>query len=380
MHRLSQSPTDPAFVQDPYPFYAKARAAGPLIFWEDYGAVAATTHEAVNVILKDRRFGRTPPPFDIPDHLTDFYALEAHSLLELDPPRHTRLRALVLRAFTSGAVEALRPQIAETAHSLIDAFPDGPFDLLPAFATPLPLLTITRLLGLPEGVAPQLLAWSNAMVRMYQPARTHADEEASNTAARDFAAFLRTEIAARRTTPTDDLLSRLIAAHDEGDRLSAPELVSTVILLLNAGHEATVHTLGNAVKTLLEAGETARRPVPVEELLRFDPPLHVFARYALEEVTLYGHTFAPGDRADCLLASAARDGAPEHFAPEAKAPRHTAFGGGLHFCVGAPLARLEIEVALTILLDRCPTLALTEHPRYADIYHFHGLEGLVVSR
>ncbi|MFQ6552907.1 cytochrome P450 [Aestuariibius insulae] len=382
MTQLSQDPTAPGFVQDPYPFYARACAAGPLVRWEEYGAIAATTAEAVTAILKDRRFGREAPPFEVPGHLGAFYGVEAHSLLELDPPRHTRLRGLILRAFTTARVEALRPALEATAHELIDAFPAGPFDLLPAFGAPLPVLTIARLLGFDDAVAPDLLAWSNAMVRMYQPARSRADEEAANAAAGAFSAFIRSEIASRRGKTGDDLLSALIAAHDEADRLTEPELISTVILLLNAGHEATVHTIGNGVKTLLETGSAAHRPVPVEEILRFDPPLHVFARWAREEVTVFGHTFAPGDRVDCLLASAGRDPAmvpdPNRFDP-GRAAKHASFGGGLHFCVGAPLARLELEIALTALLDRCPGLRLTEPPVYADVYHFHGLERLMVE-
>lgn len=180
MKALRQSPTDPAFVQDPYPFYETARAAEPFFRWEDYGLVCTGNAAAVNAIFRDRRFGREAPPERapaIPPHLAPFYAVEAHSMLELEPPRHTRLRSLVLRAFTSRRIEALRPEIETLSHQLIDAFPQGPFDLLQHFGQKLPVIIIARLLGVPEEMEPDLLRWSNAMVGMYMAGRTRAAED-----------------------------------------------------------------------------------------------------------------------------------------------------------------------------------------------------------
>jgi unspecific monooxygenase len=390
MERLSQSPAEPAFVQDPYPFYARARAAGDLVWWREYGMPAATTDRAVSAILRDRRFGREPPEGaprpEIPDRLAPFYAVEAHSMLEAEPPRHTRLRGLVLRAFTSARVQALTPQIDRLVAELIAAFPEGRFDLLDALARPLPVTVIARLIGVPDARAPDLLAWSNAMVRMYQPGRTRADEDAAAAAAEAFTTFLGEVIAARRRSPGDDLLSQLIAAEAAGDRLSAEELVSTVILLLNAGHEATVHSVGNGVKALIETGTQAALADParaVEEILRFDPPLHVFTRIARQEVEVFGHRFAPGDEVACLLASANRDPAahaePNRFDPTRAPKPNASFGAGIHFCLGAPLARLELARALPALFAARPGLRLAEPPAYADIYHFHGLERLIVT-
>ena len=393
MLTLHQSPTDPAFVQDPYPFYARARAQGPLFHWADYGMPAAVSHAAVNAILRDRRFGREEPAetrADPPGHLAAFYAVEAHSMLELEPPRHTRLRGLVLRAFTARRIAALEPEIAALAHALIDAFPAGPVDLLPAFAQRIPVIVIARLLGVPEGMADRLLAWSNAMVGMYQARRIPAMEVAANAAAADFAAFLRGYVEDRRTRPADDLITHLIAAEAEGERLTTDELISTCILLLNAGHEATVHTMGNGIRALLrhktpaEALAPARIAATVEEILRFDPPLHLFTRWAYEDVTVGGHIFRRGDRVACLLAAANRDPQvwerADRFDPARPEKPNVAFGAGLHFCVGAPLARLELQVALPILFARLPGLRLHGRTRYADLYHFHGLERLVVSR
>jgi cytochrome P450 len=387
MQTLQQSPSDPDFVQNPYPFYAAARATGDLFHWDDYGMPMACTAASVNTILRDRRFGREPiDPLDIPNHLTDFYAVEAHSMLELEPPSHTRLRGLVLRAFTSRRIKALAPEIDTLAHQLIDQFPEGDFDLLPNFAQHLPVIIIARLLGVPEDMSDQLLKWSNAMVRMYISGRSRADEDAANQAAKDFTSFLRGYIDARRSKPADDLITHLIAAEEGGDRLSTDELITTCILTLNAGHEATVHTIGNGVKALLERGLNwpEDTDATVEEIMRFDPPLHMFTRYAYEEMEVLGHTFRPGDLVGLLLASANHDvkiwDAPEVFDPARAVRPHVAFGGGLHFCVGAPLARLELQRALPVLFERCPNLSLVKPPRYADNYHFHGLEQVMVRR
>ncbi len=384
--RIAQSPTDAAFVQNPYPFYHRVRALGPLVHWDDYALPVATTQAAVTALLKDRRFGREPlAPPEIPPHLEPFYAIEAHSMLELEPPRHTRLRGFVLRAFTSRRIAALAPEIETLCHALIDRFPEGPFDLLPTYASQVPVIVIARLLGVPEAMADQLLAWSNAMVAMYQARRDRAAEDRAARAAAEFAAFLREHVAHRRSTPADDLITHLIQAEEAGEKLSTDELVTTCILLLNAGHEATVHSLGNGVKTLLERGlPLSGDPGTVEEILRFDPPLHLFTRHAYEDVTLFGHEFQRGDQVGLLLAAANRDPAqwsdPDRFDPFRPAATHSAFGAGLHFCVGAPLARLELRISLATLAQRCPRLTLAEPPSYADLYHFHGLESLIVAR
>ncbi len=387
MQRMSQSATDPAFVQDPYPFYARARAAGPLVWWEEYAMPMATTHGAVNTLLRDRRFGREPiEQPDIPDHLRPFYAVEAHSMLELEPPRHTRLRGLVLRAFTSRRIQALAPEIAQLSRELAARIGPGETDLLDAFCRPIPVIVIARLLGVPEEMAPDLLRWSNAMVQMYQARRTRREEEEAASAASDFASFMRDYVERRRNDPRDDLITALIAAEEAGEKLTTDELITTCILLLNAGHEATVHTMGNGIKLCLETGA---RPGPdpvalVEEVLRFDPPLHLFTRTAYEDVTLFGHHFRRGDEVGLLLASAGRDESAyvdaARFRPDRRdGPANLAFGAGLHFCVGAPLARLELQIALPILFETHPGLHLAERPRYANIYHFHGLERLMVT-
>ena len=392
MKRLSQSPTDPAFVQNPYAFYEEMRQHGSLVYWEDYNMVCALSHATVSMIFKDRRFGREVPPElakPHPPHLDPFYKIEAHSMLELEPPRHTRLRGLVLRAFTTRRIAALTTGIDALCHELIDAFPSDEFDLIEAMAAPLPVRVICRLLGVPEEMGPQFLAWSNAMVAMYQARRTHEIELEAAKAAQEFSDYLMTYIDARRKTPSDDLISELIAAEEDGEKLSTDELVATCVLLLNAGHEATVHTFGNGVKALLEHN-TPKDALPtdkiertVEEILRYDPPLHMFTRYAYERIEVGRHTFERGDQVALLLAAANRDPGmwedPDQFNPNRPIKTNSSFGGGLHFCVGAPLARLELTRALPILFQRCPNLRVTEKPSYANLYHFHGLERLTVT-
>jgi cytochrome P450 len=214
----------------------------------------------VNRLFRDKRFGRERPGGYMASvnakgdrsHLAAFDAVEAGSMLELEPPVHTRLRTLVNRAFVSRQVEKLRPRIEKLAHRLIDDFEEaGTVDLIPAFATPLPATVIAEMMGLPADTGPQLVAWSNDMVRMYMHAPTHADAEQANASAAAFADFIRHQADERRQTPGDDLLSVLIAARESGDRLTEDELVTSAILLLNAGHEATVHQTGNAMRTIL---------------------------------------------------------------------------------------------------------------------------------
>lgn len=392
MQSLKQSPTDPAFVQDPYPFYDRLRAAGPVVVWEDYGLPVSARAAVVGQALRDRRLGRAAPEGfgpQIPARLRPFYDIEDHSMLEIDGPRHARLRGLVLRAFTSRRIAGLAPEISALADRLIDALPEGPFDLIESIARPLPVIVIARLLGVPEERAPDLLGWSNAMVGMYQARRDAGMEAAACRAAEDFAAFLRAEIAAKRRASGDDLLTALIAAEEDGQRLSEPEMVATAILLLNAGHEATVHTLGNAVKAILTHGAQAatapdRIEDLVEEVLRFDPPLHLFTRWVQEDCEIGETAFRRGDRIGCLLAAANRDpdswDRPADFLPDRVRKPNLAFGIGPHFCIGAPLARMELAVTLGRIFARMPGLRITEPPAYADLYHFHGLERLMLSR
>src|SRR5271166_55683 len=396
--RVRLDPRDPAFFNDPYPAYSAIRAEAPVFFWEDYGFWCFAAHADVSALLRDRRFGRQilhvmsraelgwPEP---KAHLAPFEALERHSILEMEPPQHTRLRNLVNRAFVSRQVEKLAPRIAALAHERIDAFErDGSADLIEAFATPIPVAVIMDLLGAPREIGPQLLDWSHRMMAMYQFGVTRAVEDIAANAAREFADFMRGYARARRADLRDDLISQLLAAESEEGKLSEDELVTTCILLLNAGHEATVHAIGNAAKTILERrldpqdifADAKTTEAAVEELLRLDAPLHLFTRYALDDVEFSGLRLRKGQKIGLLLGAANRDVArfadPDAFQPGRDPNPHVAFGAGIHFCIGAPLARLEMAVALPILFQRLPGLRFANRPRYRDAFHFHGLEAL----
>src|SRR5262245_12460223 len=399
--RMRLDPHAPAFVQDPYAAYRFLHEQGSTFFWEDYGIWCLGGYDDVNRTLRDRRLGRQKPAGAADSignpgeraHLGDFDAVEANSLLELEPPVHTRLRTLVNRAFVSRQVERLRPRIEALSSDLVDEFTAGEVDLLPAFATPIPITVIAEMLGVPVEMGPQLLDWSHRMVAMYMHGRGRAAEDSANEAAREFASFLRAYVGERRRKPGDDLLSLLIAAQDGGQKLSEDELVSSVILLLNPGHEATVHQTGNAVRAILTADPDPRRlfaspeatTATVEECLRFDAPLHMFTRYAYETVDLgNGAVMAPGEQVGLMLGMANRDprafAEPDRFDPTRADQKNVSFGAGIHFCIGAPLARLELQAGLKTLFERLPALKLAAEPRYRDTYHFHGLEGLDVRR
>lgn len=391
---LSQSPRAPAFNQNPYPFYHRLRDTGPFVMWGEYNWPCSATYEVVNSLLRDRRFGREAPEGHAPErpaHTKPFYDFENLTILEREPPFHTRIRKLLVRAFTNREIAAMEPQIESLSHQLIDGFSGDQIDLLPAYCEKIPIIVICRLLGVPEDMADQLLSWSHDMVAMYQARRDRAIEDAAVEATQDFSAFVLGYIEQRRGNPSDDLISRLIAAEEDGDHLSTDELISTCILLLNAGHEATVHAMANAMKLLLEHNIDPAQAFAddnqilrtVDETLRFDPPLHMFTRYAMQDVSVFGHDFKQGDMVGLLLGGANRDPLrfpdPDKFDITRRADGHTTFGAGLHFCIGAPLARLEMGIALPILFNRLPDLSLVKTPTYADRYHFHGLEGLICT-
>ena len=397
---LSLDPRDPAFYHDPYASYAAVLSQSPVAYWAELGCWCFFGYDEVNRLLRDRRFGReilhvaTREELGLPaprPHTRHFDEVDAHSMLEREPPVHTRLRALVGRAFVSRRVEALRPIIESMAHELVDAFPREPFDLLTQYATPIPVRTIARLLGVPQAMAPQLLAWSHDMVAMYGVGRTFKIETRADTAAAEFSQYIRELVAERRASPGDDLLSVLIAAEEQGDTLTEAELVSTAILLLNAGHEATVHALGNAVHAVLRQGVPMERFVHddaamarlVEESLRVVPPLHLFKRYVLADTEESGISLKKGEQIALVLGAAGRDArlheSPDLLLPDRAQLQHVSFGAGIHFCVGAPLARLELQCALRVLFQRCPRIALAGTAQPKDSWHFHGLDALFVQ-
>lgn len=389
---------DPAFYSDPNRVYAALHAACPTFYWEEQKQWFFTGYDHVNGLLRDRRFGRqilhiaTREELGMPEpcpHTRHFDAAEAHSLLELEPPEHTRLRTLVNRAFVSRHVEKMKPEIEALANGLIDSFvKDGQTELLSTFADIIPVTMIARMIGIPEEMGPQLLKWSHDYVGMYMFKRSRADEEAADRSAREFADYVRGMIAERRANPRDDLLTHMIHTEHKGQFLTEDELISTTIVLLNAGHEATVHQIGNSVRIILESGlstaemfrDEAATERTVEETLRICAPVHIFQRYCLEPAEIDGVSFKRGDKVSLILAAANLDPQkftdPLTFKPERNEAPNLSFGAGIHFCIGAPLARLELNIVLPLLFRRLPGLKLAAEPRVKDVYHFHGLERL----
>src|SRR3569623_1063623 len=395
-------PRNAAFYQNPNAFYSSLHQGTSTFLWEDYGHWCLTGFKEVSALLRDKRFGREilhvmtrdqlgwgPPK----DHTAAFDLTEKYSLLALEPPAHTRLRTLVNRAFVSRNVAQLRPRIERLANELVDKLePHGGTELIQNFAAPIPAVVIAEMIGLPADMASQLVNWSNRMVQMYMYGVTRETELDANQASEDFMAYLRGVIAERRKAPKEDLLTHMLTTEVDGQTLSEDEVMSTAILLLNAGHEATVHTTGNAVKTILESRLDAQElfatpeqtDATVEECLRFDAPLHMFTRYAMSNVTLAdGQSFKKGEVIGLMLGAANRDPArfkdANTFDPFRTDGLNVSFGVGIHFCIGAPLARIELQVALSTLFKRLPSLRLEGEPHYNNVYHFHGLERLDVS-
>jgi len=395
--RFSLDPKNPDFYRDPYHSYHELLQRGGPVFWEEYGMWCLTAFEEVNRCLRDKRFARLPPPgyerTPYASHLADFAETEKYSLLALEGPEHTRLRRFVNRAFVSRQVDTMEQEITALTHACIDTFEgDGSAELLSRFATPIPVTVIARLLGIPESSTTNLLEWSHAMVKVYTMTQSHQDELDANQASIEFIEFLKRQITTHRENPDDKLLSHLINLQSEGDGPADSEIISIAILLLNAGHEATVHQIGNAVLSIIQNppanSDWWRDPTEadkvVAECMRHDAPLHLFTRYAQEKVALSQEVVLEKGAEIALLLGAANHcpasfSAPAQFDPARHDANHISFGAGIHFCVGAPLAKLEIRIALSTLFGRLKNLQLADAPSYRDSFHFHGLERLHVK-
>ncbi|MCW2850197.1 MAG: cytochrome, partial [Marmoricola sp.] len=297
-----------------------------------------------------------------------------------EPPEHTRLRRAVAGAFNRGHVGRLRPRVRSLAASLLDEVDPTGFDVIGAYAEPLPVLVIAELIGLSVTDVPALRGWSQAIVRMYEPAPSAQVVDAAVTASTEFADHVREHLARRRTTPADDLTTDLLAAG-----LSDDELVAAVVLLLNAGHEASVNVFGNGLVALLELDlrPAANAALTVEEMLRFDSALQLFVRTATTPVEVGGVLVEEGQQVAALLGAANRDPAvfsgADRFDPVRDPNPHLAFGAGLHFCLGAPLARMELVESLTALFDRFPALGLVGEPESRGTFVLRGFRKVVVG-
>jgi cytochrome P450 len=384
-------------VSDPYPLFARARAQAAIQWHEGLGMWLTFTHAAANSVLRARTLGRIWTPRWPDDPMPAFALIHVHSLLESEPPEHTRLRRLVAGAFARGHVERLRTRIAELANRLADQVADegsdgSVIDLISSYAGPLPVQVIAELLGVPSADWHLLRPWSNAIVKMYEYDVSAVQKAAAELAASEFVEYLRDLVAVRRRAPGSDLISSLIGEVDsDGARLTEDELVTTCTLLLNAGHEATVNVVGNGLTALLlhpEQLELLRSKEDlldsaVEELIRYDSPLQLFERTAVAETAFGEVVIEEGRKIAALLGAANRDPAvfaePDSFRIDRIDNPHLGFGAGIHFCVGAPLARVELQSSLRILLARFPNLTLHRMPVRRPEFVIRGVTSLPVT-
>ena len=383
----------PEFVSDPYPLLAELRKAGPMVWHEPTDRWLATTHSAVSSVLRDRSFGRLWSDLEPVEQMAPFNALHRHQMMESEGQAHRRLRGLVAQAFGRGHVERLRPRIRELVEQMLDdlAGSPGPVDLLARFAEPLPVFVIADLLGVPRTDHVQLRAWSQDIVHMYEQDVDDDVTAAAVRASTAFADYVRGVIELRRSEPADDLISDLLAERSEGARLSDDELVASVVLLLNAGHEASVNVFGNGMHALLTRPDQLSRitsgAVPMatalEELIRFDAPLQMFERTATADADVEGVTVRAGQTVACLMGSANRDetvfGAADTLDVGRDPNPHVGFGMGRHFCLGAPLARLELEITFGSLLQRWPAPTLDAPAPRRPTWVLRGFERLDVD-
>lgn len=395
-------PSDPDFIADPYSVLSEIREAKPIFRNPTTGQWTLTRFSDVYETLRDKRLGRSYSHLyshaevgrSEPDsRWAAFHQHERWSLLCLEPPDHTRIRRLVAKVFTPRAVAALRPAIESLSTEIFDRCEEGDdFDLIADYAQPYSVAVICSMLGVPRSDTRALLDWSHAIVKMYELSTTDDVSARADRAAAEYFEYTRALIAEKRKNPDGLLVSELVRVEDEGDVLTEDEIVSTTMVLLEAGHEATVNTLGNGVRALMHhrdqwqrlvSGEVETR-VAVEELLRFDAPLQLFERWVLEDgVEICGQPMRVGDEVAMLFGSAERDprrfGRPDDFDIGRGDTAHIGFGGGIHFCVGAPLARQEIDVSLRGLVDRFPNLELVREPEYHPNFVIRGLKELRVS-
>ena len=384
-------PRSPAFRANPYPFYDMLRAFAPIFYWQPWGMWFLTTHEDCHALLRDDRFGHLPLSVAAaPPSQRALWQMQTNWLLTMNPPDHTRLRGLVQKAFTPRAVAQLRATIQRLTDALIDRMAEKEqVDVIADLAYPLPVAVICEMLGVPLADQGRFHAWSAALVHSLDLTDEPAVYNRASVAAAEMTAYFDALLAERRAQPQTDILSALVAAEEAGDRLTTEELFGTCALLLVAGHETTVNLIGNGTLALLRHPDQWQRlrdepgliASAVEELLRYDSPVQLTSRAALIDVTYKGQRFPRGTFVTFLLGAANHD--PAVFADPARLDvgrannRHLAFGGGIHYCLGAPLARLEGEIALGTLARRLPTLALAGGPPvYRDNVALRGLEAL----
>ena len=389
--------TDKDFLIDPYPALAEARGVGKPFWHEPTEMFLAARHADANAVLRNKSLGRIFTPKTPETDWHDFNYLHSDSILDSEPPKHTRLKSLVSKAFNPRTINALTPEIERLTTMLLNDCADkreqnGTFDVLADFAEPLPVKVIAHMLGFPDDDEHLLRPWSQSIVKMYEVNPSEAHKAEARTAATEFADYVHGLMKLRQSHPGTDLISTLAAAEKDGERLSVEELIATCVLLLNAGHEASVNGFGNGIVAAL------RRPsvmeplrgdprtvsrTALEEFLRFDSPLQLFERTATSDTEINGVAIRQGQKIAALLGAANRDLDVFENADSMDLTRepnqHIAFGAGIHFCIGAPLARLEMNISLPALIERFPALELAGEPTRRPTFVLRGYDAIPVS-
>lgn len=388
---------DPAFIADPYAGLKELRNLGKPVWHEGLGIFLAACHRDANEVFRNKSLGRIfidkKPEFE----WETFNWLHSDSILDSEPPKHTRLRSLVAKAFNRNKIEGMRPAIERITHELLDAIDvkvksGENFDLIADYAEPLPVKIIANLLGFPESEEHLLRPWSQAIVKMYEVNPSLQYQSEAKVAAGEFADYVRTLAEERKKNPGTDLITDLAMVEENGEKLNMHELVATAVLLLNAGHEASVNAFGNGMVEVLRRPDQSAllRNDPrgltdkaLEEFMRFDAPLQLFERTATKDTELGGVAIEAGQKIAALIGSANRDSTVFENADEMDVTRdsnpHIGFGAGIHFCLGAPLARLEMGVSLPALWEKYPDMSLASKPVRRPTFVLRGYERVEIS-
>jgi cytochrome P450 len=388
---------DPAFVTDPYPALKELRAQGQPVWHEGMQMFLAARHGDANDVFRNKSLGRIfkekSPEFE----WEIFNWLHADSILDSEPPKHTRLRSLVAKAFNRQKIEGMRPAVGRITDQLLETIDEKvnsgqTFDLIADYAEPLPVKIIADLLGFPESEEHLLRPWSQAIVKMYEVNPSVQYQNEAKVAAREFADYVRDLAESRKKNPTADLISDLASVEENGEKLNMHELVATCVLLLNAGHEASVNAFCNGMVAALQRPDQVAllRDDPraitdsaLEEFMRFDAPLHMFERTATADTEIGGVQIKEGQKIAALIGSANRDesvfSAPETMDLTRDPNPHIGFGAGIHFCIGAPLARLEMSVSLPALWEKYPAMQLAGDAVRRPTFVLRGYESVAIS-
>ena len=388
---------DPLFLENPYPELAKLRELGKPVWHEESQLFLAATYQDANAVLRNRSLGRIFKPRTPDEDWHTFNWLHSDSLLDSEPPKHTRLRSLLVKAFNKNKIESMRPDVERLTEQLLKNIEakleaTGEFDVIADFAEPLPVKVIAALLGFPDEDEHLLRPWSQAIVKMYEVNPSEQTQAEAQQASQEFAEYVRGLMVERKRNPGTDLISDLAAVEEDGQKLNAQELIATCVLLLNAGHEASVNGFGNGFVALMERPDQfellasnpfALADTAVDEFIRFDAPLHLFERTATSDVEIGGVLVKEGQKIASLLGSANRDESVFENPTEMDITRdpnpQIGFGAGIHFCIGAPLARMEMTTSLPALMVKYPNLRLTEQPVRRPGFVLRGYESVKVT-